>query len=93
VPAIAYDGYLGPTTPGATLGQFYVWDTYLHWWDIAPSAGLAAGLTDPELDRIEQGADSFGEALYTDGICRPGAQAPAAASRLVHLLARLVRVA
>jgi len=93
VPAIAYDGYFGPTSLGATLEQFYVWDMYVHRWDIAQSAGLAAGLTDPELDRIEQGADSFGEALYMDGICRPGVQAPPAAGRLVHLLARLGRVA
>ncbi len=93
VPAIAYDGYFGPTTLGATLEQFYVWDMYVHRWDIAQSAGLAAALTDAELDRIEQGADSFGAALYMDGICRSGAQAPAAASRLVHLLARLGRVA
>ncbi len=93
VPAIAYDGYFGPTTLGATLEQFYVWDMYVHRWDIAQAAGLDAGLTDAELDRIEQGADSFGEALYMDGICRPGAQAPAAAGRLVHLLARLGREA
>ena len=91
VPAIAYDGYFGPTTLGATLEQFYVWDMYVHRWDIAQAAGLDAGLTDAELDRIEQGADSFGDALYMDGICRPGAQAPADPSRLDHLLARLGR--
>lgn len=93
VPAIAYDGYFGPTTLGATLEQFYVWDMYVHRWDIAHAAGLDAGLTDAELDRIEQGADSFGEALYMEGICRVGAQAPAAAGRLAHLLARLGRAA
>jgi len=93
VPAIAYDGYFGPTTLGATLEQFYVWDMYVHRWDMAQAAGLDAGLTDAELDRIEQGADSFGDTLYMDGICRPGAQAPAGAGRVVHLLARLGRVA
>lgn len=93
VPAIAYDGHFGPTTLGATLGQFYVWDMYVHRWDIAQAAGLDAGLTDAELDRIEQGADSFGDALYMDGICRTAAQAPTAANRRVHLLARLGRVA
>ncbi len=93
VPTIAYEGYFGPTTLGATLEQFYVWDMYVHRWDIAQAAGLDAGLTDAELDRIEQGADSFGDALYMGGICRPGAQAPADAGRVVHLLARLGRVA
>jgi len=73
--------------------QFYVWDMYVHRWDIAQAAGLDADLTDAELDRIEQGADSFGDALYMDGICRPGTQAPTAAGRLDHLLARLGRTA
>jgi len=93
VPAITYEGYFGPTTLGATLEQFYVWDMYVHRWDIAQAAGLDDELTDAELDRIEQGADSFGDALYMDGICRPGAQAPATASRRVQLLARLGRTA
>ncbi len=91
VPAIAYDGHFGPTTVGATLEQFYVWDMYVHRWDIAQATGVDAGLTDAELDRIEQGADSFGEALYMDGVCRPGVQAPADADRHVRLLARLGR--
>lgn len=93
VPAAAYDGYFGPTTLGATLEQFYVWDMYVHRWDIAYAAALDAGFTDAELDCIEQGADSFGEALYMDGICRPGAQAPDGARRVVRLLARLGRTA
>ena len=93
VPAIAYDGYAGPTTLGATLQQFYVWDMYVHRWDIARAVGLDARLTTDELDRIEQGADSFGDALYMDGICRPAAPAPATADRRVLLLARLGRVA
>jgi len=93
VPAISYDGYYGPTTLGGTLEQFYVWDMYVHRWDIAQSAGLDAGLTDAELDRIEQGADTFGDALYMEGVCRAGTPAPAAAGRLVHLLARLGRTA
>lgn len=93
VPAIAYDGYFGPTTLGATLEQFYVWDMYVHRWDIARAAGLDAALTDPELDLVEQGADSFGDALYMDGICRPGVTAPADTSRLEQVLARLGRAA
>ncbi len=51
------------------------------------------GLTDAELDRIEQGADSFGEALYMDGACRAGVEAPADADRVGRVLARLGRVA
>lgn len=93
VPSIAYEGYFGPTTLGATLERFYVWDMIVHRWDIAHAAGLDAALTDPELDLIEQGADSFGDALYMDGVCRPGVTAPADAGRLDRVLARLGRVA
>lgn len=89
----SYDGFFGPTTVGATLGQFYVWDMYVHRWDLAAAAGLDAGLTDTELDRIEQGADSFGEALYMEGICRRGVQTSAGADRATRVLARLGRAA
>jgi len=93
VPAIAFDGFFGPTTLGATLEQFYVWDMVVHRWDVAQAAGLDAGLTDAELDRLDRGADSFGDALYMDGICRAGVTAPAGASREVAVLARLGRAA
>ena len=86
-----YDGFFGPTTIGATLEQFYVWDMVVHRWDVARAAGLDAGLTDAELDRVEAGADSFGEALYMDGICRPAVPAPADADRTTAVLARLGR--
>lgn len=91
--ARSYDGYFGPTTVGATLEQFYVWDMYVHRWDLAGAAGSDARLTDGELDRIEQGADSFGEALYMEGICRPAVQVPASADRATRVLARLGRTA
>ncbi len=93
VPAIAYDGWFGPTTLGATLVQFYVFDMVVHRWDVAQAAGLDAGLTDDELERIERGADSFGDALYMEGICRPGVTAPEGASREAVVLARLGRAA
>lgn len=91
VGAMEFDGHFGPTTVGATLEQFYVWDMVVHRWDIARAVGVDAVLSDTELDRLEAGADSFGEALYMDGICRPGVDAPAAAGRKERVLARLGR--
>jgi uncharacterized protein (TIGR03086 family) len=88
-----YDSHFGPTTVGATFEQFYVWDMFVHRWDIARSAGLDARLTDAELDAIDRGADSFGEALYMEGICRRGAEAPPEADREARVLARLGRTA
>jgi uncharacterized protein (TIGR03086 family) len=89
----AYDGHFGPTTVGATLEQFYVWDMYVHRWDLARAAALPASLTDAELDRVEQGADSFGEALHMEGICGPGVRAGDDADRTTRVLARLGRTA
>jgi hypothetical protein len=93
VPAIADDGFFGPTTLGATLEQFYVWDMVVHRWDVAQAAGLDAGLTDTELGRLDRGADSFGDALYLDGICKGGVTPPAVAPREAAVLARLGRAA
>ena len=87
----AYDGFFGPTTVGATLEQFYVWDMVVHRWDVARSVGADPALTDAELDRVEAGADAFGEALYMEGICRPAVEPPSDADRTTRVLARLGR--
>lgn len=91
VPAMAFDGYFGPTTVGATFEQFYIWDLLVHRWDIAQAAGADTTFTDAELDRMEAGADSFGDAIYMDGVCKPGVAAPEGADRQARILARLGR--
>ncbi|MFP5372184.1 MAG: TIGR03086 family metal-binding protein [Actinomycetes bacterium] len=91
VPAREFEGFFGPTTVGAAFEQFYVWDLLVHRWDVARAVGIDAALTDDELDRIEAGADSFGPALYMDGICRPALDVPDDAGREVRALARLGR--
>ena len=63
----------------------------VHRWDVAGRSVSDAGLTDAELDRISAGADSFGDALYMDGICRPAVPAPPGADRTAQVLARLGR--
>jgi hypothetical protein len=42
---------------------------------------------------MEAGADSFGPALYMDGICRPAVDVPADADRRTRVLGRLGRAA
>ncbi|MEP7765562.1 maleylpyruvate isomerase family mycothiol-dependent enzyme [Sanguibacter sp. 25GB23B1] len=91
VPATAFDGHFGPTTIGDTFSQFYVWDMIVHRWDVATAAGLDAGLTDAELDAIDSGAESFGEALHMDGICKPAVDVDPTADRATRALARLGR--
>lgn len=86
-----YDGYFGRTTIGDTLLRFYGFDLVVHRWDLATSAGLEERLTDDELDFVEACAAGYGEALYSEGVCRPGTEAPAGADRQARLLARLGR--
>lgn len=88
----AIEWFFGPTTIGTTIEQYYVWDMYVHRWDLARAAGLEANFTHAELDRIEQGADRLGDALHSDGMCRP-ALIPAGDDRTTRVLARLGRVA
>lgn len=91
VPDREFDGFFGPTTVGATFLQFYVWDMLVHRWDVARSVGADGGLTAAELDRVESGADGFGDALHMDGICGPAVEPPAGADRQARVLARLGR--
>jgi uncharacterized protein (TIGR03086 family) len=93
VPEREFEGFFGPTTVGGAFLQFYVWDMLVHRWDVARAAGVDAGLTADELDRIEEGAESFGPALYMDGICQGAVPAPEDAGREVAVLARLGRAA
>ncbi|MCA0143540.1 TIGR03086 family metal-binding protein [Blastococcus sp. LR1] len=93
VPAREFDGFFGRTTVGAAFLQFYVWDMLGHRWDVARAVGADPALTDGELDRMEAGADSFGPALYMDGICRPAVEVPEDADRATRVLARLGRAA
>ncbi|SFL18420.1 TIGR03086 family metal-binding protein [Geodermatophilus ruber] len=91
VVAAGYDGVFGPTSIGDTLDRFYVFDMVVHRWDVARATGGDTGLSPDELDRIEAGADGFGDALYMEGVCRPGIEARAGADRAARLLARLGR--
>jgi hypothetical protein len=68
-----------------------VWDMVVHRGDATWSVGADPALTDAELDRVESGADAFGDALYMEGICRPGVQPSADAGREARVLARLGR--
>ncbi|GAB2875930.1 TIGR03086 family metal-binding protein [Nocardioides pacificus] len=93
-PAVAereYDGHFGPTTVGDTLLRFYGFDLVVHRWDLATSAGLEERLTEEELDFVESSAAGFGEALYSEGVCRRGPEVPADADRQARLLALLGR--
>ncbi|ANY25705.1 maleylpyruvate isomerase family mycothiol-dependent enzyme [Gordonia terrae] len=88
----AFDGHFGPTTIGETLIRFYGFDMIAHRWDIARAAGAEHRFTDDELSEMETAVDGFGDALYSEGVCRK-VEIPTGADRQTTLLAKLGRVA
>lgn len=90
-PETTYQSYFGETTAGATFAQYFLWDMLVHRWDIATATGVDSGFTEEELERIDRGADSFGESLHMEGVCGPAVEVPPSASRADRVFARLGR--
>lgn len=86
-----FDGHFGPTTIGETLERFYVFDMVVHRWDVARAVGVDDAFTEAELDQLEAGIASFGDALHMEGICQPGVEAAPGADRQTQVLATLGR--
>lgn len=90
VPARTFDGHFGPTTVGDALLQFYGFDLIAHRWDLAAVTGTPYRFTEPELDSLERSIAGWGEALYTEGICKP-AKTSGGTDRQSRVLAALGR--
>lgn len=86
-----YDGHFGPTTLAATLADFYGFDLVVHRWDLGRAAGQDVRFSDEELEAAEAAIPSFGDALYSKGICAPPVPVPSDAGRQDRLLATLGR--
>ena len=86
-----YDGYFGRTTVADTLANFYGFDLLVHRWDLARALGRDVTWDDAELDKIEASLEGFGDALYSDGVCKPALEVPAGASRQERVLGRMGR--
>jgi uncharacterized protein (TIGR03086 family) len=86
-----YDGYFGRTTVADTLANFYGFDLLVHRWDLARALGQDVTWDDGELDKIEASLEGFGDALYSDGVCKPAIEVPAGASRQERALGLMGR--
>lgn len=86
-----FDGYFGRTTIGATMTDFYGWDLVIHGSDIARATGQPWSVTDAAAEAMHADADSWGEALYSEGVCASAIPVPDDASATDRLLARLGR--
>lgn len=88
---LAYDGFFGPTTIGATLADFYGWDLAIHGWDLARATGQRWSVTDTQAQSLMATADGWGDALHSEGICGPELPIADSAPIQDRLLARLGR--
>lgn len=86
-----YDGFFGRTTLAATLADFYGFDLVVHRWDVGRATGQQVELSEAELDAAEAAVRSFGDALYSEGICARPVPVPDDAPRQDRLLATLGR--
>ena len=86
-----FDGHFGPTTVGETLERFYLFDMVAHRWDVARAVGVDTTFTDTELDELETGIASFGDAIRMDGVCGPAVDVADDAARQTRVLALLGR--
>lgn len=86
-----YDGYFGRTTIAATMADFYGWDLVIHGSDVARATGQLWTISDEDATAMHATADSWGDALYSEGVCSSPVPVPDDASVTDRLLARLGR--
>lgn len=86
-----FDGYFGPTTIAATMADFYGWDLVIHGSDVARATGQPWSISDEEAASMHATADSWGGALYSEGVCTEAIPVADDASATDRLLARLGR--
>ena len=63
----------------------------MHAWDLARATGQPSPISDAEAEVLLQGAEGWGESLYSEGVCQPAKDAPADADAVERLLAKLGR--
>jgi uncharacterized protein (TIGR03086 family) len=91
VAAREFDGYFGPSTIGDTLADFYGWDLAVHAWDLASATGQPDPIDDAEAEALLKGAEGWGDALYSEGVCGPAKPVSPDAGPVERLLATLGR--
>lgn len=89
----AYEGYIGPTTIAVALLDVYGFDLVVHRWDLGRSSDQLVRFSAAEMDAVEASIATFGDMLYSEGICRRPVDIGTDASRQDRILAHLGRPA
>ncbi len=64
-----FDGFFGETSFEVAIDRFAKFDLVVHRWDLARAAGLDDRIDDADAQRVLDGVDAFGPALYSAGVC------------------------
>lgn len=86
-----FEGYFGPTTIGATMADFYGWDVRIHGSDVARATGQEWTVDEATADELLADVETWGDALYAEGICAPAVPVGPDASPTDRVLATLGR--
>lgn len=86
-----YDGFLGRTTIGATLDDFYGFDLVVHGWDLGSASGRPTTFTEADMDALDAAFVGFGDHAYDEGVFQQPVDVPEDADRQTRLLARTGR--
>lgn len=89
--ALAFDGFVGPTTVEEMLAGFYGFDLTVHRWDLGRASDLDVGFTDQELSALEAQVDALGDMFYSSGASAPPLEVGPEASQQTRVLARMGR--
>ena len=63
----------------------------MHRWDLGRALGQDVRWTEEEMERLEKAIAGFGDALYSEGVCRPAVDVPDDADRQTRLLGLMGR--
>jgi uncharacterized protein (TIGR03086 family) len=86
-----FDGMMGRTTFETAVGRFLCTDLVVHGWDLARAAGLDDRIDPQDVERVQQVAASFGDAMRSPQAFGPALDPPDGADDQTRLLAFLGR--
>jgi uncharacterized protein (TIGR03086 family) len=88
-----FEGFTGKSTFEAGVDRFLNFDLVVHGWDLARATGQDESIDPAEVERVQAGADAFGEAMRGPKAFGPAVEPPPDADAQTKLLAFLGRQA
>jgi uncharacterized protein (TIGR03086 family) len=88
-----FDGFFGRTSLAAAVDRFLASDLVIHRWDLARATGQDETIDPDDAERVLAGAQAFGDAFRSPGVCGPEVPVAADADIQTRVLGFYGRVA